>query len=120
MQSTKSRHSFENLPRLGIVPQRDVVLHENHDDRYPTLLITFPRYTKNEIVALSLAAVKLPAGITRHLISGRARRTNIGLEILRSHAPLKSKNARLRDIIRQMVVDKKVRFYGEPTFLFDE
>ena len=91
-----------------------------HDDRHPTVLFAFPRFTKDEIVALALADVKLPAGITRHLISGRALRINLGLEILRSDAPLEDKNATLRHIIRQKVLDKKVRFYGEPTFLFDE
>ncbi len=92
----------------------------NPDERQPSALIAFPRYTKDEIVALSLADVKLPAGITRHLIQGRALRVNLGLEILRSKMAVEDKNARLRDIIRQKVLAKKVRFYGEPTFLFDE
>ncbi|MBI2952090.1 hypothetical protein HYY27_08350, partial [bacterium] len=91
-----------------------------HDDRHPTALIAFPRYTKEEIVALTLADAKLPAGITRHLIAGRALRINLGLELLRSDMSLKSKNVQLRDIIRQKVLDRKVRFYREPTFLFDE
>lgn len=90
------------------------------DERRPTALIAFPRYTKEEIVSLALADVKLPAGITRHLIGGRALRINLGLELLRSDMSLKNKNLQLRDIIRQKVLDKKVRFYREPTFLFDE
>jgi len=91
-----------------------------HDDRRPTALIAFPRYTKEEVVSLTLADVKLPAGITRHLIGGRALRINLGLELLRSDLSLKSKNTQLRDIIRQKILDRKVRFYREPTFLFDE
>lgn len=90
------------------------------DDRRPTALIAFPRYTKEEVVSLTLADVKLPAGITRHLIGGRALRINLGLELLRSDMSLKSKNLQLRDIIRQKILDRKVRFYREPTFLFDE
>ncbi|MSS70887.1 MAG: hypothetical protein EXS64_05295 [Candidatus Latescibacteria bacterium] len=91
-----------------------------HDERRPTALIAFPSYTKEEIISLTLADVKLPAGITRHLIGGRALRINLGLELLRSDMSLKNKNIQLRDIIRQKVLDKKVRFYREPTFLFDE
>ena len=98
----------------------DHIRNLTQDDRHPTALIAFPHYTKEEVVALTLADVKLPAGITRHLISGRALRVNLGLEILRSDMPLKSKNAWLRGVIRQKVLDKKVRFYREPTFLFDE
>lgn len=91
-----------------------------HDTRRPTALIAFPRYRKEEVMALALADAKLPSGITRHLISGRALRVNLGLEVLRSDMPLELKNAWLRDVIGQKVLDKKVRFYGEPTFLFDE
>jgi hypothetical protein len=62
----------------------------------------------------------LPAGLTRHLIQGRALRLNYPLSELKSDDDLDAKNARLKEWMTDKLTTKEVRFYGESTFLFDE
>jgi hypothetical protein len=62
----------------------------------------------------------LPAGLTRHLIQGRALRINYPLGELKSQDGLGEKNAQLKAWLLHKLSTKEVRFYGETTFLFDE
>jgi hypothetical protein len=96
-------------------------LHEAHR-LYPDLtgLVIFPRYEASEVIALARDGELLPTGLTRHLIQGRALRTNYPLSELRSADSLEDKNARLRDWLTHKLGSKEIRFYGESTFLFDE
>jgi hypothetical protein len=89
---------------------------------YPTLsmVVAFPRYTPIEVTRLALNGAKLPMGITRHLIGGRAIGINIPIERLKSDESLEEKNAWLQKWLSQKIHDRKVRFYQEPVFVFDE
>jgi ParB-like chromosome segregation protein Spo0J len=96
-------------------------LYEAHR-LYPDLtgLVIFPRYEASEVLALARDGELLPTGLTRHLIRGRALRTNYPLSELRSDVSLEEKNERLREWMRRKLGSKEIRFYGEATFLFDE
>jgi len=96
-------------------------LHEARD-RYADLtgLVIFPNYDFAEVLALARDGELLPTGLTRHLIQGRALRTNYPLSELRSADPLDAKNARLREWLKKKLWSKELRFYGESTYLFDE
>jgi hypothetical protein len=83
-------------------------------------LVVFPRYRPEEIQRVALNGSKLPMGITRHIIPGRALRINIPLDMLESNQPLEEKNAWLDEWIKDKTRDRHVRFYQEPVFLFDE
>lgn len=83
-------------------------------------LVVFPRFTPAEIIDLARVGACLPAGITRHLIPGRALRINLPLEVLASADSLEQKNAWLADWIKQKSASKTARYYQESTFLFDE
>ncbi|HIC90226.1 MAG TPA: hypothetical protein EYP04_12605 [Anaerolineae bacterium] len=89
---------------------------------YPdiTALVVFPRYTPADIIALVRAGDKVPSGITRHVIPNRALRVNIPLRVLAADWPLERKEAWLREWLLQKMADDAIRFYSEPTFLFDE
>jgi hypothetical protein len=89
---------------------------------YPDLtgLVIFPRYEASEVLALARDGELLPTGLTRHLIQGRALRTNYPLSELRSDNSIEAKNARLKDWLKHKLGSKEIRFYGEATFLFDE
>lgn len=89
---------------------------------YPDLsgVVVFPRYDAFEVQALARDGELLPAGLTRHLIQGRALRVNYPLSELKSDELLESKNMRLREWVRRKMSSKEVRFYGETTYLFDE
>ncbi|MCL5950670.1 MAG: hypothetical protein M1132_02955 [Chloroflexi bacterium] len=83
-------------------------------------LIVFPRYRRDEIRKLALGGSKLPMGVTRHIIPGRALRINCPLEILESERPLGEKNAWLDQWIQDKMLERHIRYYQEPVFLFDE
>lgn len=83
-------------------------------------LVIFPRYRPDEICCLALNGNKLPTGITRHIIPGRALRINLPLELLRADEPLAQKNAWLDAWMKTKLRERQVRFYQESVFLFDE
>lgn len=83
-------------------------------------LVVFPRYRPEEIRRLALNGSKLPMGVTRHIIPGRALRINIPLEELRCGDPIETKNAWLDEWMKTKMRERRVRFYQEPVFLFDE
>jgi hypothetical protein len=89
---------------------------------YPDLtgLVIFPKYEAAEVLALARDGELLPTGLTRHLIQGRALRTNYPLSELRSNDPLAVKNQRLQDWLQRKLGSKEIRFYGESTYIFDE
>jgi hypothetical protein len=84
-------------------------------------LVVFPRYDPSEVIELAGSGEHLPAGITRHLIQWRALRINIPIELCEDATrTLDQKNAWLREWMDQRLLHRRVRFYEEPTVLFDE
>jgi hypothetical protein len=83
-------------------------------------LVAFGRFRKKEILELARNAAKLPAGVTRHIVPGRALRVNLPLEVVLRHGSVEEKNAWLRAWIQHRLQEGRVRSYLEPTILFDE
>lgn len=83
-------------------------------------LVLFPRFTKEDIFTIAHLAVKLPTGISRHVIPQRALRVNLDLALLRAAEPTAEKQARLDALVRSRVLEHRVRHYPEPTVLYDE
>ena len=82
--------------------------------------VVFPIHTKDDLVALAQTGSVLPAGITRHIIPGRALRVNAPLVLLRGPQLLTEKQAWLETWLHERRAERGVRYYAEPTFLFDE
>ena len=94
-------------------------LIEIYDD--VTALIRFPSYVPEEIMHLADNGYKLPTGITRHIIHGRALRVNVPLSILMdTERTTEQKNEWLHRWTRQKLGQREIRFYQESTYLFDE
>jgi len=91
-------------------------------EEYPELsaVVVFPRYCAADIMSTSLDGARLPMGVTRHSISGRALGVNVDIVMLDSDIPLEQKNVWLDHLIKSRVKGKRVRFYPEPVFRFDE
>lgn len=89
---------------------------------YPELsaAVIFPHYEHVEILDLAEAGLPVPTGITRHVIHGRALRINYPLSELGTDLPLEQKNERLVAWVREQFGKKRVRYYAESTYLFDE
>ncbi len=83
-------------------------------------LFCYPCFRPDEITHLASIGARLPAGITRHVIPQRALRINIPLHILKQDRPLEEKNDWLHEKIKRHLVNREIRFYQEPTVLFDE
>ena len=83
-------------------------------------VVVFPNYRPDDILRLALNGAKVPMGITRHIIPGRALRINIPLDVLETPRPLEEKNAWLDEWLEAKIQERRVRFYQEPVFLFDE
>jgi hypothetical protein len=89
---------------------------------YPdaSAVVVFPRFQPAEIIDLAQTGVRVPAGITRHVLPVRALRVNYPMHLLREDAPVEHKNARLRDWVGERFRLRQARVYAEPTVLFDE
>jgi len=86
-----------------------------------SLLVVFPDFEKAEILDGALEGARFPAGITRHLIPGRALRLHMPLDRLADAAEsLEEKNRWLKEWVSRRVATHHVRFYEESTILFDE
>lgn len=86
-----------------------------------TALIRFPRYEPDEILGLADGGHKLPTGITRHVIHGRALRVNLPMSVLMDEGrTTEQKNEWLRDWTKRKLAQREIRYYQESTFLFDE
>ena len=85
-----------------------------------TAVIVFPPFTPDDVRRCAYNEVKLPMGITRHLIRGRALGVNVPLDLLAGDGSLEQKNAWLQEDIQSRLRQNKVRLYEEPTFVFDE
>lgn len=84
------------------------------------MVVVFPLFTKRDILDIARAPVKLPTGITRHLITGRALRVNVPLHILTAPGEIDEKDRWLAETIHQKLLDNRIRYYPEASFLFDE
>lgn len=91
-------------------------------EEYPelTAVAVFPSYSRGEIMRTSLDGAKLPMGVTRHTISGRALGLNVDVVMLDSDIPLEQKNIWLESLIKRKIKDNRVRFYPESVMRFDE
>ena len=85
-----------------------------------TGLVIFPNYEAVEVMTLARDGELLPTGLTRHLIQGRALRTNYPLSELKADEPLEAKNERLKAWLQRKLGTKEIRYYGEATYAFDE
>lgn len=84
-------------------------------------LVMFPQYQPADIIAAARYQAYLPAGVSRHIVHGRALRVNYPIPTLRDeHTPLPQKNQALRTWLQDRLAKRKVRYYAEATYQFDE
>ncbi|RMF51488.1 MAG: hypothetical protein D6749_07620 [Chloroflexota bacterium] len=84
-------------------------------------IVVFPRYHPAEIMVAARDGIRLPPGISRHIIRGRAMRLHYPLSAFaETGETLAEKNEALRLWVQQRMAERRVRYYAEPTYLFDE
>ena len=89
---------------------------------YPSMsgLVIFPNFKIQDLIYLASQEYLLPSGITRFTISPRALHLDYPLNELADARSLEAKNEALKKWIQKRVAQKGVRYYAEPTYLFDE
>lgn len=113
---TRVYHRFAYFDRVSYTD----LGHLARNYRGFSALVSFRRFTRQELQAITDQGRRVPSGITRVLLPKRALRFNLQLEILRAGLSLEDKESWLQQTIQEKVADKAIRFYREPTFFFDE
>jgi hypothetical protein len=117
------RRIVDTYKRHGTLNRINIDHFTGAREMYPTAtaIVVFPHYLPAEIMVAARDRLFLPPGITRHIIMGRALRLSYPLDELRDNGEtLEAKNARLKAWIQDRVAAKRVRYYAEPSYLFDE
>lgn len=83
-------------------------------------LIVYPQFSVSDVIEVASSGQLFPSGLTRFLISPRALHINFPLAMLADRSPVEEKRRALEEWIRQRVEQRRVRYYAESTFMFDE
>jgi hypothetical protein len=92
--------------------------HRTHEEL--TALVIFPTLDIKTVMSVVSRGHVLPTGITRFTISPRALHLNYPLHELSCNKTLDQKQEILMAWITDRMKRKRVRYYAETTFLFDE
>ena len=112
--------TYKSAGRMDRTPHRTI---EPLIKMYPSLsgLVFMPKLKVRHLSYLVSQGHFLPAGVTRFTISPRALRVNFPMDILRSvDLSLEQKNDALDQFIKDLLENKRVRYYAEATVLYDE
>lgn len=135
-RSTYAVHAAEDLTaRLEAVSEvvdlvhtasnRDRVSYSNVNDlkrhywNFSTL-VCYRNFTKQELLTLSLRGLRFPSGVTRFSVPKRVLYFDVSLSFLKEGDSIEDKQAELVELIGKKIRGKKIRFYAEPTFIFDD
>lgn len=83
-------------------------------------LVQFRSMTINDLITAALTGNRIPSGISRILVPKRTLHFNFPIDILNGKDTIEGKNIWLKRNISERVRAKSIRFYREPTFIFDE
>lgn len=128
VENTHERNAA--LRHVVQIYQKGAILHRTAltepDDIWPLhpdgiAILVFPQYQPADIMAAARYKAYLPPGISRHIIHGRALRVNYPLDALRDEGiELRDKNETLQNWIQQKLANRRIRYYAEATYQFDE
>jgi hypothetical protein len=118
------------LRRFVSIYQTNAVLHRTaltepednwrlHPDA--VALVFFPPFQPADIIAAAQHCAFLPAGVSRHIVHGRAVRVNFPIHILCDpETSLDAKNDYLLRWTQDKMAKRHIRYYAEATYQFDE
>lgn len=128
VETTHERNAV--LQEVVAVYQQRAVLERSAisepDDLWPLFpaavaIVMFPHYEPKDIIAAVRYKAYLPPGISRHVVHGRALRVNYPMAALRDQQTrLDEKNDHLTQWVQARIAERKVRYYAEATYQFDE
>ena len=113
VRSYADRASMDRTTNYSIEPLQEL---------FPALsgLVLLPPFRLEDVLCLAGEGYLMPAGSTRFTISGRALHVNFPLGILSADLTQDQKQDQLKAWLQESMAKKRVRYYAEPTFMFDE
>lgn len=84
------------------------------------VLIDFPDFSKEDIVKIARNNLKIPTGISRHILKNRVLHVRYGIKNLLDANNLDKKSKELDKYLYKKIDDNKVRQYKESVIIFDE
>ena len=109
------RHaSFQRVVESGF-PRR-----QKDRPRGKSILIVYPPFRQEAIVRAVSLGLKVPSGITRHIVHRRALGVDISLSLMRRKISLQEKNAILTRMISRRIHSGHVRVYEEPVVIYND
>jgi hypothetical protein len=110
---------YRGEARMDRVNHADIEALRQHHPHFGAL-VSFPDFAKSEVRRVAEGGHLLPSGVTRILVPRRVLGFNLRLPLLKSNLPLEEKRRWLAEEMRHKVAEHKVRYYQEPTFVFDD
>jgi hypothetical protein len=110
---------YRGPARMDRVNHADFQSLRHHYTHFGAVIL-FPSFSKEDIRQIAEAGDRLPSGVTRILVPRRVLGFNLQLALLKSHLPLEEKRRWLGEAINEKVAENKVRYYQEPTFVFND
>lgn len=83
-------------------------------------LVVFPPFEIEEVLEVVARGLSLPSGLTRFIITPRALRINYPLERLRQPGMIEEKQRQLEQWIEERLRRRRIRYYAEATFSYDD
>jgi hypothetical protein len=89
---------------------------------YPdiSMLVVFRRLNPGDILEAGKNGLKIPSGLTRHVIQTRAVNINIPMSVLAADWTLEIKRQWLENWWKEKLAANSIRYYAESTFSFNE
>jgi hypothetical protein len=111
--------------RLSPEGAMDRVSYTNLGDlvsNYPrfSALVCYPSFTKSNILHMASTGVLFPSGVTRFSVPKRVLSFGFPLSLLRSQEGIADAQQALEAMIVEKIRQRRIRFYEEPTFHFDD
>ena len=83
-------------------------------------LLVYPDLPFSEVRRIAESGERLPSGVTRFLPPRRVLGFDLPLSFLATDLPLSEKRRRFETIVAERFESGRVRFYAEPTIVFDD
>jgi hypothetical protein len=115
-KAVETVHNAENRDRVSYTNMADLAKHYAGF----SALFCYKAFGKGDLLALALAGRRFPSGVTRFSVPKRALYFDLPLGILEGGGSTEGKQAELAELIQRRIKNKKIRFYVEPTFIFDD
>lgn len=106
--SATDRVSYTNMADLS----------RNYSDL--SALVCYKGFSKSEVMEYAGKGKLFPSGVTRFSVPKRALSLCVPLALLRDGDSIEGKQARIDMQVDNRIKQRKIRFYEEPTFYFDD